>query len=712
MPKRKRKLKVYRKKSSLFSKILKGILITGFVFVILIFGLFFYFIKDLPRPEKFTESTIFQSTKIYDRTGKILLYEIAGKEKRTIVSEKEIPDYLKFAVIVAEDKNFFKHKGFDLKGIVRAILYDLKVKKFAQGGSTISQQLIRNYFLSKQKTLKRKTRELILALELERKYPKEKILTWYLNLVPFGGNLYGVESASQTFFGKHTSELSLAESAILAALVKAPSYYSPYGPHLDELIARQRYILEKMQQYGYISEKEKLNALNEKIKFLPKRTTIYAPHFVMFVKEYLEKKYGKEFLTQKGLKVQTTLDFQLQKTAEEILKTQIEKEKKYNAFNAGLVALDPKTGEILAMVGSKDYFGNPFPKGCTPGKNCLFDPKVNVTLSLRQPGSAFKPLSYTTAFLKGLTPETIVWDVKTEFNPLCPPTADKKFDKYHQKCYHPQNYDGKFLGPIKLKSALAQSRNVPSVKVLYLAGVKDTIQLAEEFGITTLKNPEKYGLSLVLGGGEVKLLEMVRAFSVFANDGYKTPLNFIKKIEDSQGNILEEEKIEKIKIIPSQIAREINYILSDNKLRAPMFGENSLLKIDGYEVAVKTGTTQEFRDAWTIGYTPSIVVGVWVGNNDNTPTTKPGVVLAAPIWHNFMKEFLKNHKKEVFKKPSKRVTNIPILDGILPKEKHCILYYIKKENPLSPPSDPFDDVQFFNWEKGVENYLKSQKSQD
>jgi len=689
MAKRSYYKKAYNNQKTIF--FLKGL---GFlvIFLFLIFFIIFiYFTKDLPRPEKFTETKIIQSTKIYDRSGKNLLYEIAGSQKRTVVPFEVIPNNLKNAIISIEDKDFFNHKGVDFRSVFRAILYDLKLKKPVQGASTITQQLIRSYFLNRKKTLKRKTREIILSLELEKKYSKQKILNWYLNLIPFGSNVYGVEEASQMFFGKSVSNISLNESAVLAALIQAPSYLSPYGKNIDKLIKRKNYVLEKMFQLGFISKEQLIKNKQEKVVFKEKSFNFQAPHFVIFIKNYLEKKYGKDFLEKKGLKVYTTLNLDYQKKAEELLKTHINNIKSYNVYNGALIVLNNKTGEILAMVGSKDYFGEPEPIGCTPGLTCQFDPKTNVTLSLRQPGSVIKPIIYVKSFQKGLSPNSMVWDVKTEFNLNCPPEANKEFGENNSKCYHPKNYDGKFLGLITLRSALAQSRNLPAVKVLYVTGLKNILDFIPNFGITTLKEKQRYGLSLVLGGGEVKLIEMVRAFSVFANDGFIPSLNFITKIEDSNGNIIEKEKINKIKIIPSQNARQINSILSDNNARAPMFGLNSVLNIKDYQVAVKTGTTQNYNDAWIIGYSPSITVGVWAGNNNNSPMKKlPAVSLVGPIWNKLIRYILKTIPKEDFIKPKKTET---IFNKNNLKE-HSILYYINKKDP-----------QFPYWEKGVQYYL-------
>jgi len=692
MPIRKRKKQVYKKRKVSPLKVVVNTLIILFLIAL---ALFISIIKDLPRPERFTEGIIYQSTKIYDRTGEILLYEISGEEKRTLIPLEKVPQSLVNTIIATEDKNFFKHEGVDVKAIARAVLYDLKIKKPVQGASTITQQLIRSYFLTQNKTIKRKTREIILSLELERRYDKEKILEWYLNLIPFGSNLYGVESASQTFLGKSVSEISLAESAVLTAMIKMPSYYSPYGSHKNELMERKNYVLRRSFEENYISREEMEEAQKKEIVFQPQKTTIQAPHFVMFVKEKLEKKYGRNFLNERGLKIITTIDMDIQKEAGRIVKNKAKEIEKFNAFNASLLAVNPQTGEIIAMVGSKDFFEESQPEGCQSGIDCKFDPQVNTTLSLRQPGSSIKPFIYALAFKKGFTPNSIVWDVKTEFNPNCPAEANREFSENNSKCYHPQNYDNRYVGPVNLRLALAQSRNIPSVKVLYLTGLTEVLDFIYNFGLKTLTDKNRYGLSLVLGGGEVRLLEMVMGYSVFANDGSMNPLKYIKRIEDVGGKIIEKNTNEEIKIIPSQIAREINDILSDNQARAPMFGVNSYLKLNNYEAAAKTGTTQSYRDAWLIGYTPQLVTGVWVGNNDNTPMNKkPAVLLAGPIWNEFMNKVLDKFPKENFKKPEKRIVENPILNGEL-KENHSILYFLNK-----------DDPQYENWEKAVKNWLR------
>ena len=675
-------------------KVLKFVFIF-FLLVGILFSLWVFLIsQDLPDPAQIESFRPKESTKIFDRNGN-LLYEIYGEEKRTVIPLEEIPKEVILATIAIEDKDFFSHPAFDLKAIIRALVYNLTHLKLAQGASTITQQLARNAFLVPEKTLTRKIREIILAIQLERKYSKEKILELYLNQIPYGNNCYGIEAASQTYFGKSAKELTLAEAAFLAAIPKAPTFYNPYGKNLNLLLQRKNLVLKKMKEYGFISEKEYQEAIKEKIKLQPPKIKILAPHFVMYVKSYLEKKYGEKVLKTKGLKVITTLDLEVQKMAEEAIKWGVERNRKIaNAQNAAMVVEDARSGQILAMVGSYDYF------------DIENQGNYNCTLALRQPGSAFKPFAYLAAFLKGYNDQTIVFDVKTDFD-----LSEKK--------YEPQNFDKIFRGPVTLREALAQSINVPSVKVLYLAGIEDTLNLAKKLGISTLTDPKRYGLSLVLGGGEVRLIEMVHAYSVFAQEGIWRPQSFILEIKDNQGNILEKwEDQPKLVIENQEAVRLLNDILKDNKARAPLFGgENNLVQIDDYEIAAKTGTTQDSRDAWVIAYTPSYVTGIWVGNNDNSPMLKGySVLLAVPIWHHFAQEFLKGKPKEKFTPPKISYPQKPMLNGEFigiykVGEKyfpqiHNILWYVEKDHPLGPPpKNPEKDPQFKNWEEGVQKWL-------
>jgi len=643
---------VYKKPHNFLIFIIEAILTCFAVLAFAGFTAFVVITKDFPRPEKFSEGIVAQSTKIYDRTGQVLLYEISGDEKRTVVSLDKIPSQLIEAAIATEDRNFYQHHGIDLRGITRAILVDLKLGKSSQGASTISQQLIRSYFLNNQKTIQRKTREIILTLELERRYSKNQILEWYFNIIPFGSNIYGVQSASQSLFNKDVSDLSLAQSATLVALIRAPSLYWPYGDGKALLLARKDLVLDNMVGQNFINKEEAERAKAEKIEFSYRPlTTIKAPHFVMFIKNYLEEKYGQGYLSQAGLKVITTLDYNLQQIGEQTVKEQVDKMSYMKVGNGGLIVVDPTTGELLVMVGSKDFFGQSEPAGCVSGKTCVFDPEVNVTTSPRQPGSSFKPIVYIRAFEMGYSPDTILQDTLTEFNPNCPDNALATKDIYGQDCYHPHNYDGIFKGPITLRSALAQSRNVPAVKTLKFVGIDNAINQAEKMGITTLTDRNRYGLSLVLGGGEVKLLEMAYAFGIFADDGLKMPVNFIKKIEDKNGNIVQEKQTGAYRVIESELTREMNNVLSDNEARAPVFGLNSTLYMPDFETAVKTGTTQNNVDGWCIGYTPNLVAGVWVGNNDNRPMSQSALNVAAPVWNAFMQKALPLFPKENFIKP-------------------------------------------------------------
>jgi len=638
MAKRKFSRRVYVKNAFLERLLFIFKLLSSFFALGLVVFLFlvFYYSRDLPQPEKFSERRSSQPTKIYDRTGENLLYTIFGEEKREIISLDKMSPYLKNAVVAVEDKNFYsRHFGIDFRGIARAILADLKVGASAQGASTIPQQLIRSTFLTPEKTIERKAREIILSIELDFRYSKDDILGWYLNQVPFGSNAYGAEAASETFFSKKASDLTLAEAATLASLIQRPTTLSPYGKNLNLLLERKDYALDRMVKEGYISPVMAQEAKKEKLNFAKPSAPIVAPHFVIYVKKYLEEKYGEEYLQTNGLKVYTTLDINLQKSAEEFLKNGVTRNENFRAFNAALVAIDPHSGDILAMIGSKDYFAESYPKGCTPAKDCLFEPEFDVaTMGLRQPGSAFKPFVYVTAFEKGYSDQAIVIDEQTDFG------------IWGGKHYVPQNYDGLFRGPVTLRQGLAQSLNVPSIKVLMnLSTIKDSIETAKKMGITSLREYTYYGPALVLGGGEVTLLDMVSSYSVLASGGLKMKPSAILKIEDGEGQIIEQREINPKRVLSSKSAQLITSILSDNEARAPIFGLHSSLYVSD-SVAVKTGTTQNYKDAWSIGYDKDIVVGVWAGNNDNSPTNdKPGVALAAPIWKNFIKATIEGRKQ-------------------------------------------------------------------
>ncbi len=697
-----------RRDKKMINIIFKASILGGVFCILVVVGIFAWYSKDLPDPSGLHEKTIAASTKIYDRTGSVLLYEIHGEEKRTLVKLDQISPYVKWATIAIEDKSFYEHRGINFRGVARAFLFDIRGRGL-QGGSSITQQLVKNSILSPERTISRKIKEAILALEMERRFTKDQILEMYLNQIPYGSNAFGIEAASQTYFNTSARDLSLAQAALLAALPKAPTYYSPYGSHVDELKWRQEAVLDRMAQDKYITKDEAEAAKKIKLVFAEKKENIVAPHFVFYIKEQLVEKYGEKVVEQGGLKVITTLDIAKQRAGEAAVTKYAEQNKKYGARNAALVSVDPKSGQILAMVGSVDYFDK---------EN---DGNVNVAIRHRSPGSSFKPFVYATAFKKGYTPNTILIDALTKFS------SD----------YEPKNYDLRERGPVSMKAALAMSLNIPAVKTLYLAGLNETLQTAKEMGFTTLNDPERYGLSLVLGGGEVKLLEETAAYGVFAAEGARYPITSILKVEDIKGKTLEDNtKNRGEKVLDKQIARQINDILSDNNARAGVFGIRNFLTLPDRPVAAKTGTTQEFRDGWTIGYTPSLVAGVWVGNNDNSPMKKePGAVVAAPIWHDFMAEVLKGTPVEQFTKPNPPQTDKAILNGKVPGETkvkvkkindhyclsddgeeitfiklHSILYYVEKNNPQGPsPENPELDPQFANWEAGVNSWMERQK---
>ena len=577
----------------------------------------------------------------------------------------------------------------------------------------------------------RKIKELILALEIEQRYSKDEILSMYLNQIPYGSSAYGIEAAAQTFFEKSAKDLTLAEASLLACLPNAPTYYSPFGVHTDGLKARQETALDRMASQGYITPEQSQEAKSVDIlaTITPKQNNISAPHFVMYVKDYLVNKYGEQAVEQGGLKVYTTLNWNMQQIAEKVVTEGAEKNIANKATNAALVASDPKTGQILTMVGSKNYFDK------------SIDGQVNVALANRQPGSSFKPYVYLTAFTKGYTPETLLYDVPTNFS------SDSEQD------YSPQNYDGSFHGPLQMKNALAMSLNIPAVKTLYLAGVKDSINLAKGLGISGLNQPDRYGLSLVLGGGEVKLIDHVNAYGALAAGGVHRDKTAILKVEDKDGATLEQYKqTDGQRVIDEKYVAMLDHIMSTNEYRAPVFGDNNPFKFTDRPVAAKTGTTNEFRDGWAMGYTPSLVAGVWTGNNDNS-SMKIGadaIVVAAPMWRNFMNQVLVNYAVEKFPEYEKdEEIKKPVLLGeqdikedvkVCKKEKdkdngeyciandtcpedrrdeksfgeiHNILYYVNKDDPQGDyPKDPKRDSQFKNWEKGVQEWARSNKNKN
>ena len=610
---------------------------------------YFFILKDLPLPSKLSSPNTPQSTQIFDRNQK-LLYTIYSKKNQTFIPLSSTPKYMQQATIVIEDKDFYRHGAIDLRGISRALVAII-FRRQIQGGSTLTQQLVKNSLLTPERTMLRKIKEVILSFATEAIYSKDKILEMYLNQAPFGGTAWGVEAAALTYFGKHAKNLDLAESALLAGLPSAPTTNSPFGSHPEYAKNRQQKILNKMYEQGYISAIQKENAKKEHLSFKKVSNRISAPHFVLYVKDLLVKKYGEDLVEQGGLKVITSLDLALQNFAQDAVASEVDKLTSYDVTNGASLITNPATGEILAMIGSKDYF------------DTKSEGNVNVVLSLRQPGSAIKPINYALGLMNKYTAATAFIDQKICF----PNTVGKD--------YCPVNYDGKWHGVVQLRYALGNSINIPAVKMLKLNGVEAMIVTSSAMGITTFTDPARYGLSLTLGGGDVTMLEMAQAYGVFANQGYKITLRPILKITKSDGKILEKYNPPKSpifgkKILPSEVSFIISDILADNNARSIEFGENSALKIKDKIVSVKTGTTNDFRDNWTIGYTPSFVVATWVGNNDNSPMSNlaSGITGAAPIWNKIMRHLLKDKPQEPVQRPvgviQKRICST---SGLLPQ---------------------------------------------
>jgi membrane peptidoglycan carboxypeptidase len=637
-------------------KVARGIsrTIVQFVFAIGVgfFGVFFvigaagasyimYVNSTLPTLEELSARDVAESSKLYSRDG-TLLYEFHGEYNRTSVDLDRVSPFLKNATLAIEDKDFYRHGAISIQGIGRAILANSQTGTPVQGGSTITQQFVKNALLDRKKLYTRKVREILLAYKVESHFSKDEILELYLNEIPYGRNAYGAEAAAQSYFGKTSGELSLAESAYLAALPQAPSFYSPTGANFEELVKRKNYVLELMYEQGYITELEKHQASNQQVAFREPKTEIIAPYFVSWIQNYLTDKYGKEFLRQGGLRVYTTLDLNLQNLAEKVVKEGAAENKKYGAYNAALVAVEPSSGKILAMAGGKDYFGSPEPAGCRVGVNCKFEPNVNVATSQRQPGSSFKPYAYLTAFKPehGLTPMSKVLDVPTSFGTS------------NGRPYVPRNYDGSSHGLITIRKALAGSLNVPAVRTLATVGVDNVVNTAHDLGITSpLKN---CGLSLVLGGCEVKLVDHVASFAVLANGGKGKGATPFNRIEDKNGNVLEEYKEQTVQSVNPEAVYELISILTDNASRAFIFGEKSPLAFPDRPVACKTGTTQNWKDGWTLCFTPQLAAGVWAGNNDSSlmRAGADGVFVAAPMEHRFMEEALAGQPALDFPVPS------------------------------------------------------------
>ena len=712
---------------------IKSLVVLCFSVGFITIGLSALWIATLQMPDlgSFQNRKIIESTKIYDRTGAILLYDTGKDAKRTAVPLAAISPFIPQATIAIEDSNFYTNKGIEPTSIIRAIIANLTTGGYGQGASTITQQVVKNSLLTKDKTLTRKIKEWVIAFKLTNVMSKDQILETYLNDTTYGGTVFGVEEASRIFFGRPSKDATLAQAAYLAAIPQAPTYYSPYGTHRDALDSRHRLVLKRMLDLGTISRVQYDSALEEKVQFLSKEdSSIRAPHFVMFVKDYITQKYGEEAVTNGGLHIVTTLDFDMQKKAEDVItKFSPSLESNFNASNTAMVAIDPKTGDILTMVGSRDYF----------------DPKIdgnfNIALAQRQPGSTFKPFVYATAFKKGYTPATELFDVETEFSTECTPDGKPKNDGDDPKktCYSPVEYDDMFPGPMSIREALAHSRNIPAVKTLYLSGITNSIQTAEDMGITSLTDPNRYGLTLVLGGGEVCLLELTSAYGVFANDGMRNPYRSILRVEDSKGTVLESVPVttNPIQALQPDIARQITSILSDTQVR--MDSLKPIGESVGRPVAIKTGTTNDYRDVWTLGYTPNLVVGAWAGKNDNTPMQKnvAGLIIS-PVWGAFMSQVARNFPSESFPEPPPEpVESKPVLHGVwqggysywkdsvsgkiattyTPLETrkevvfnnvHTILNWVNKDDPRgNAPVDPKHDSQYEYWEYGVRKWFET-----
>lgn len=641
-----------------------------FIFLFIPYSSWFW-LRNLPNPKLLTRRDIAVATKIFDRNG-VLLYEIYADQNRTPVPLSDIPKTVQNATIAIEDKDFYLHNGISLRGILRA-LRELLLHKTIQGGSTITQQLVKSALLTPEITLSRKMKEMVLAFWAERLYSKKQILEMYLNQVPYGGTAWGIEAASQMYFGKSTKDVTLAEAALLAGLPAAPTAYSPYSAGSEKAFARQREVLRRMEEDHYITKEEAEAALVSEVHIRPPGNGLRAPHFVMYVKELLEARYGSRLVQQGGLRVKTSLDVTTQEMAEYIVRTHIDSLSALRVGNGAALVTNPKTGEILAMVGSRDYF------------DLSRQGNVNVTTSLQQPGSAIKVVTYATALENGFTASSILDDSPVTFRGTGSPN------------YTPVNYDGRFHGFVPLRYALGNSYNVPAVKTLAKIGVAAMIEKGRLMGIDTWRDENRYGLSLTLGGGEVTMLNMAEVFGTLANGGFRADLQPILEVTDYTGRVLERNRTKNgFAAVRPEVAWILTNILSDNTARTSAFGPNSLLVILGKSVSVKTGTSNDKRDNWTIGYTPSFVVTVWVGNNDNTPmhpTLTSGVTGAAPIWHDIMGNLLKDKPDEPFIMPQ-NIVSIPcyfgrteyFIKGTEPAGGQCAPLPTQSPSPSPSPS--------------------------
>jgi 1A family penicillin-binding protein len=656
--------------------------------------------STLPDPESIITRQVKESTKIYDRTGTVLLYDIYDEERRTIVPIDRMSEHILHATVAVEDASFYEHRGFDLRGIARSLVRNVELGYGSGGGSTITQQLVGNALVGRQKSLMRKVQELILAIEIERRFTKDQILEMYLNQIPYGSNAYGIEAAAQTYFGVPAADLTVAQAALLAALPQRPSYLSPYGTHTDELFNRKDYILTRMRDLGFIDDTQYREASDADLSIKPRSDALEAPHFVLMAREYVIAKYGKDIIESGGFRIITTLDADLQAKAEELVtKYATINAQKYKATNAALVAIDPTNGQVVALVGSANYY------------DVEQEGNYNVATARRQPGSAFKPFAYAKLFEDGYPDSTVLWDLRTEFNPACPADSSRTKASDGSDCYHPQNYNGTYSGPVTLRQSLARSLNTTSVQALYLAGVDRVLELATKMGITTLDDRERFGLSLVLGGAEVRPIDLASAYGVFANDGVRVPWGLIERIELSDGSVLEERQVTQQRVLSQRAARLMNDVLSDNGARSAVFGASNPLTLSGRPVAAKTGTTQENRDAWVVGYTPMLVTAVWAGNNRNQSMTAAGAGMSAagPLWNAFMSSAHAGKPVTPFPEPdpvqsSKIMLNGSVVDADHPTP-HSILFYVNRADPTGPaPVNPESDPQFSNWEQVVRSF--------
>lgn len=627
---------------------------------------FLLLLRDLPSPTNLTSSENFAvSSQIFDRNGK-LLYEIYADENRIPIQLEELPPYVYQASIAIEDQNFYKHWGFDIFGIIRAAKSTFSGQRL-EGGSTITQQLVKNALLTPERSWTRKAREAILAVVTEALYSKEDILEMYLNYISYGGTSVGIESASQSYFGKSAKDLTIAEAALLAGLPQAPSRYSPFGSDPTQAKQRQLEVLRRMYEDGYITKLQQDEAAAETLNYALSKTDIQAPHFVFYVRDKLYEKYGVETVEKGGLRVTTTLDLDLQNAAQASLSAQINKLGSYGVGNGAALIIKPDTGEILSMIGSKDYF------------DTEDDGQVNVTLAQRQPGSSIKPIMYASAFQYGvLNPGTVLIDM-----PTC-------FESPGQQPYCPKNYDGSFRGPVTIRQSLGNSLNIPAVKSLRALGINKFITQATAMGITTWTDPSRYGLALTLGGGEIRMIDLAQAFSVLADQGVKVPIEPILKIEDYKGFVLYDLNIEErkqdleylteydetksgdlIRVMDRAPAYLTSHIMQDNKARQAAFGPRSSLVIPNQVVSAKTGTTNDLRDNWTVGFTPEYLVLTWVGNNDNTPMNRnlvSGVTGAAPIFNDIMSYILTDKQPIWQEKPPDVESAMICPTGMPPRE--------------------------------------------